>query len=93
MTRTVTIPVELPADDLPEEAMSVEETAAHLRLLWILDQVRRHNISIGLGARWAGLHRLAFEDLMTRHGIPVFDLSEDEVEAEFDTLERLLASK
>lgn len=93
MTRTVTIPVDLPADDFADEAQSVEETASELRLLWILDQVRRHNISQGRGAELAGMPRADFMDLMCEHGIAVIDLSPDELDAEVEMLEHLLASK
>jgi len=48
----------------------------------VLDLVRRGQISMGRGARELGIDRLAFMRRSSANGIPVFDLSEDEWEAE-----------
>ncbi|HEU0113951.1 MAG TPA: UPF0175 family protein [Thermomicrobiales bacterium] len=48
----------------------------------VLDLVRRGQISMSRGARELGLDRLAFMRLASASGIPVFDLSEEEWNAE-----------
>jgi predicted HTH domain antitoxin len=91
--KVVVVPVELPADAAELSGLTVEEIAAEMRLLWILDLVRRHHISQGRGAELAAMPRADFMDLMGEHGIPVIDLSPDELDAEVEMLEHLLASK
>ena len=63
---------------------SVEPPALsrELRLLWILDQVRRGNFNIGKGARLAGMKRLPFLAVMKDHGMaaiayPLEDLANE----------------
>ncbi|HEU5434102.1 MAG TPA: UPF0175 family protein [Thermomicrobiales bacterium] len=62
-----------------EDRMTFERRA---REAIVLDLVRRGQISMGRGARELGIDRLAFMRLANANGIPVFDLSEEEWNAE-----------
>ncbi len=77
---TITIEV---SDDL--RAAAGEDRATfkrRAREAIVLDLVRRRQISMGRGARELGIDRLAFMRLAGANGVPVFDLTEDEWEAE-----------
>ena len=76
--------VELPDD--PSDEVDDATLAKHLRLLWILDQVRQHAISAGRGEELAGVSVGEFLDLMGTHGISPFDYDEAELEAELRSL-------
>lgn len=91
--KTLSVHVELPADGLPEGGAEPAEVAKQLELLWVLEQVRHHRISAGRGAELAGLRRYDFMLLMSQHGIPVIDLSPEELDAELAALEGLTGSR
>lgn len=78
MTRVV-VTVDLPA--------GVSTSPEELRLLWILDQVRRGAISVGKGAELSGKDRWSFVKTMGEHGIPVINYPTSELDQELEALE------
>ena len=87
-TAEIDVVVGLPVHEVPG-AEADTAPAAELRRLWIVEQVRRRRIGVGRGAELAGLSRSAFSELLAEHGVPVFDLDGEELEAEFEVLRTL----
>lgn len=67
------VEVVLPADAFRNQPWIPSEVAEDLRLLWLIDQVRRHRLSIGQGSEFAGMARAAFMERLGEHGVPVID--------------------
>jgi predicted HTH domain antitoxin len=86
----VKVTVELPLEAAKLENLPVEAIAADLRLLWILDRVRTGGMSIGKGARLAGLDRWAFMRVMDEHGIPIINYAVEDLKKDLDTLRPIL---
>lgn len=82
----VQVEVDMPEDAVPKAAAGRRALARELRLLWVLDQVRRGNISIGKGARLAGMGRLPFLNAMKDHGMPAIAYPAEELAQEIDLL-------
>lgn len=81
---TVHLTIDLPTeDDAPPD-----DLARQLRLLWILDQVRRGRISVGKGAELASTDRWAFMEVMEEHRIPVMAYSASDLDRELEALDR-----
>lgn len=74
-----TITVELPPEAAEIEPRSPEELATELRLLWIIDRVRAHRISVAKGAELAGMDRGAFAQAMREHSVPVIAHSAEDL--------------
>ncbi len=81
---TVHLTIDLPTDVDPAgtDALQVE-----LRLLWVLNQVRRGRISVGKGAELASMDRWSFIALLGEHGIPVMAYPSSDLERELGALE------
>ncbi len=82
----IKVTVELPVEAARLENRPIEAIAADLRLLWILDRVRTGGISIGKGARLAGLDRWAFMRVMDEHGMPIINYAVEDLKKDLDTL-------
>ena len=83
--RKIAVAVELPwtaQSDVPDPAALGNE----LRILWLIEQVRRHKIGVGKGAELAGMPRAAFMKLLGDHGVPVIDYSVEDFQREIDAL-------
>lgn len=83
MTTTL-ITIDVPAD----EQASKEELAREVRLVWILDLVRRGRISVGKGAELVGLDRWRFAEVMTAHGVPTLGYPASDLDQELAVLDR-----
>lgn len=82
--RTVEIAVALPWGRGGEP--DVRAVSSELRLLWIIEEVRQHGLSVGKGAELANLPRAAFMRLLGEHGVPVIDYSVEELDREIGVL-------
>lgn len=74
--------VELPEVAGGGQVAGTEELAAELRVLWLLDQVRRRRLGHGKASELAGMPRARFLQLMGQHGLTPFDYDEDELRKE-----------
>lgn len=71
--------------DLPEETTRDRPDAsviAELRVLWVIEAVRKGRISTGRGARVLGMPLARFLREASAHGLAVLDAEPGEVEAE-----------
>jgi predicted HTH domain antitoxin len=82
MAHTVTIPVEVPSEALACSNEAPQEVGVHLRLLWLLEQVRTGNLSTGKAAELLGLPIADFMTTMAAHGIPHPNYSVDDLRRE-----------
>ena len=83
MTSTL-VTIDVPADPLT----SMEELSREVRLVWILDLVRRGQISVGKGAELVGFDRWQFFAAMAEHGIPVLSYPASDLDRELAALDR-----
>lgn len=83
MTTTL-VTIDVPAD----ERTSKEELAREVRLVWILDLVRRGRISVGEGAELVGLDRWRFAEVMAEHGVHTLAYPASDLDRELAALER-----
>jgi predicted HTH domain antitoxin len=81
---TVHVLVAVPSDD----QTSQEVLAGQVRLVWILDLVRRGRLSVGKGAELAGVDRWRFLEIMAEHRIPVMAYSASDLDRELAQIER-----
>jgi predicted HTH domain antitoxin len=81
---TTQVTIDVPAD----EGSSKEELAREVRLVWILDLVRRGRISVGKGAELVGLDRWQFTEVMAEHGVPMLAYPASDLDRELAALER-----
>jgi predicted HTH domain antitoxin len=82
MAHTVTIPVEVPAEALAFSNEAPQEVGVHLRLLWLLEQVRIGHLSTGKAAELLGLTISDFMTTMAAHCIPHPNFSVDDLRRE-----------
>jgi predicted HTH domain antitoxin len=81
-----TIQIALPGDLADHSDTMITE---RLRLLWLIDQVRQVRISAGRAAELAGVPLLVMYDLLAEHGVPLLRMTDEELDEEIRTLERL----
>lgn len=82
----IQVTVDLPEDEVPRAVAGRRALARELRLLWVLDRVRRGRVSIGKGAQLAGMGRLPFLAAMTDHGMAAIAYPAEERIHEIDLL-------
>ena len=73
--------------DLPDEvveALAGEDMSAKLREALVMNLVREHRVSQGKAAEILGISREDLFLLMSKHQVPVIDLSIDELQSELD---------
>ncbi len=87
---TLTVALELPRDLLGALEVPQTQIEARLRELIALELFREGRISSGKGAELLGISKLAFIQLLARHGIDYFTESPEELEDEIAMLEQLL---
>lgn len=75
------VQVELPSEVL-DDFGSAAAAAEHLRQFAVLDLVKRRKISRGKAAELLGISYCDILDLMAEWDIPVFDLTEEELDQE-----------
>jgi predicted HTH domain antitoxin len=84
--QNVAVSVEIPWQVAGTTPPDIARLSQELRVLWIVDQVRRHRVGIGKGAELAELPRAAFMQLLGEHGVPVIDYALEDLEEELRTL-------
>lgn len=82
----IRVTVDLPEEEVPQAVAGRRALARELRLLWVLDQVRQGKISIGKGAQFVGLGRLAFLATMEEHGLAAIAYPAEELAHEIALL-------
>ena len=76
------ITMTIPDESLAALAESPEEASTELRMLAAVKLFELKELSSGAAARLAGVSRVAFLARLAEYGVPVFDMSEDELEQE-----------
>ena len=82
----IQVTIDLPEDEVPQAVAGRRALARELRLLWVLDQVRRGKVSIGKGARLAGMGRMPFLAAMEEHGLAAIAYPAEELAHEIALL-------
>jgi predicted HTH domain antitoxin len=82
---TFTIAVHVP-DDLRDLGYSDDELRRDLPAFLVIKRFRQGAISSGKAASLLKLSRRQFLDLLDAEGVPLYDPSDSELEAEFRTL-------
>ena len=80
MTRQVHVTLELPDEVVGQE--QGEALTAHVKEAFIMALLREHRLSQGKAAEVLGVSRTDLFPLMTRYGVPVIDLTADELASE-----------
>lgn len=75
--------IELPLEGLPSPAEPPEQFADEARLLIALKLFEQGRISSGKAGTLSGLGRVGFLLAASRAGVPVVDLTDDELAEEF----------
>lgn len=78
-----TMTIELPVEGLPSPAELPDDFPDEARYLLALKLFEQGRISSGKAGRLAGMGRVEFLLAASRAGVPVVDLSEDEMAEEF----------
>ena len=76
------ITMTIPDESLFALADSPEEASAELRMLAAVKLFEMKELSSGAAAQLAGISRVDFLHRLSDYGVPVFDMSEDELEQE-----------
>jgi predicted HTH domain antitoxin len=76
------IAMTIPDESLAALAESPEEASAELRMLAAVKLLEMKKLSSGAAARLAGISRVEFLSRLGKYGVPVFDMTEDELEQE-----------
>jgi predicted HTH domain antitoxin len=84
--QNVSVRLEIPWQVASGTPPDVARRSQELRVLWIVDQVRRHSLGIGKGAELAALPRAAFMQLLGEHGVPSIDYPIEDFEDEIRSL-------
>jgi predicted HTH domain antitoxin len=82
MSRRLTVELDLP--DEVVAALAGEDMTAKLREALVMNLVRERHISHGKAAEILGISREDMFPLMSKHQVPVIDLSVDELRRELD---------
>jgi len=85
---TFTVQVQVP-NALRELGYSEDEIRREVPVFLVLKRFRQSAISSGQAAHLLGLSRRDFLDLLAREGIPVYNPSDQELEDEWKTVQRL----
>jgi len=79
---------EIPDDLLLTLREQPAELSQEMRLVTAIHFLREKRLSLGQAARFAGVNRLEFLDILASRGIPAFDLSEEDALAEIAAAQR-----
>lgn len=82
--RTVEVSVALPWGR--EVEPDTGSLGRELRLLWLIEQVRQHHLSVGKASALAEMPRAAFMRTLGAHGVPVIDYDVEDLDRELETL-------
>jgi predicted HTH domain antitoxin len=83
-TRTVEVAVALPWGRAGEP--DPRSLGRELRLLWLIEEVRKRRIGIGKAASLSEIPRAAFMRVLGEHGVPVIDYGVEELDRELGAL-------
>ena len=72
----------IPDEALAALAESPEKASVRLRMLAAVKLFEMKELSSGAAAQLAGISRVEFLHRLSDYGVPMFDLSEDELEQE-----------
>jgi len=78
-----TMTIELPVEGLPSPAELPNDFSAEVRYLLALKLFEQGRISSGKAGRLAGMGRVGFLLAASRDGVPVVDMTEQEMNEEF----------
>lgn len=76
------ITMTIPDESLAALAESPEEASVELRMLAAVKLFELKEMSSGAAARLAGVSRVEFLTRLAEYGVPVFDMSEEDLEQE-----------
>ena len=76
--------VELPEEVVEWLGWQDREVPDRMRETLVMDLLRRHVISQGKAAELLGITRHDLFDLMTKHRVPVIDLTEEDLQRELE---------
>ncbi len=76
------VTITIPDESLFALAETPEDAGAELRMLAAVKLFELKELSSGAAARLAGVSRIEFIKRLAQYGVPVFDLSEDELALE-----------
>jgi predicted HTH domain antitoxin len=79
---------EIPDDLLLTLREQPSELSQEMRLVTAIHFLREKRLSLGQAARFAGLNRLDFLDILAARGLPAFDLSGEDALAEIAAAQR-----
>jgi predicted HTH domain antitoxin len=79
---------EIPDDLLLTLREQPAELSQEMRLVTALHFLREKRLSLGQAARFAGVNRLDFLDILASRGVPAFALSEEDTLAEVAAAQR-----
>ncbi|MGE0683402.1 MAG: UPF0175 family protein [Candidatus Binatia bacterium] len=79
---------EIPDDLLLTLREQPAELSQEMRLVTAIHFLREKRLSLGQAARFAGVNRLDFLDILASRGVPAFDLSAEDAAAEIAAAQR-----
>ena len=79
---------EIPDDLLLTLREQPAELSQEMRLVTAIHFLREKRLSLGQAARFAGINRLDFLDVLASRGVPAFDLSAEDATAEIAAVQR-----
>jgi predicted HTH domain antitoxin len=83
------ISIDIPNDLLVTPREQPGELSHEVRFIAALYYFREKRLSLGQAARFAGLNRLEFLDMLSERGIPAFDLIEEDAAVEIAAAQHL----
>ena len=84
------VSMDIPDDLLLTLREQPGEFAQEMRLVAAIHYLREKRLSLGQAARLAGMNRLDFLDALAERGIPAFDLSAEDAEAEITAAQQAI---
>lgn len=84
--------VRLPKESLTDPPAPAEELAQELRVLWLIEKVRRRQMGYGKAAELAGVPVASFLKKMGEHAVSPWNYEPGEVTRQVQALEDILGS-
>lgn len=78
------IVLEIPDEVLISLKETSEEFSREIRLLAAVKLYQMARLSSGRAAQLAGIPRVSFLQLLSKYGVPIFDLSPDELQKDIE---------
>ena len=85
----VKIELEIPEEILNNLKQSTEEFKNELKLVMAIELYKKKRLSLGKAAVLCGFTKLGFIDVLHFRGEPVFNYTDDEIEAEIQNIKKL----